>query len=295
MRAGRSFNLRSFVAFNVAAAFLITTVTGIVLYIVPQGRVANWVDWRLVWLRKPDWTNIHILLGLVFIVAGVVHLYFNWKPFKHYLAERVKGHVSLRREFIAALGLAVLFVAGSIGHWPGFQWIFDLNEKAKAMWIAAPEYEPPYGHAEDSTLDVLARRTFIDPAAARERLAQAGFDLAGPRASVAEIARRNGTTPMGLYMKIADLAKPPSPPATLTPQSIEERFTGSGIGRKTFAQMCAEAGVDPRAARERLKAAGIEADDDSTLRKLGEQKGLQPMQVLQVMLLGPEALPAAGR
>lgn len=292
MTQHRRFNARAFIAFCVAGAFLTATVTGIVLYIVPQGRVANWVDWSLLGLTKHDWGNIHILLGLVFIVAGSVHLYFNWKPFRHHLAERVQGHVSLRKEFIAGLSMAVLLIAGAVGQWPGFRWVFELNEKAKSMWVASPQYEPPYGHAEDSTLDVLARRTFIDPGAARALLKEAGFDLLGPRASVSEIARRNGTTPMGLYIKIAGLASPPPAPAAaaLTPETIEERFTGTGVGRKTFAQMCAEAGVDCAVARERLKAAGFDPKDDATMRQLGESQGMQPIQVLQLMLLGKAAV-----
>jgi hypothetical protein len=286
----KRFNLRAFIAFVVAAAFVIATVTGIVLYVVPQGRVASWVDWTLLGLAKHDWTNVHILLGLVFIVVGFVHLYYNWKPFKHHLAERVKGHLSLRVEAIAALALATVFVAGAIAHLPPFDWLFALSERAKAMWVVAPEYEPPYGHAEDSTLDTLARRTFIEPGEARARLREAGFDLLGPKATVAEIARRNRTTPMGLYMRIAALAKPPAMPAELTPQAVEERFAGTGVGRKTVAQMCAETGTDEATALKRLREAGMEAAGGDTLKTVGDSRGLQPMQVLQVMLIGPQAL-----
>jgi len=67
----RLFKPRPFVAFVVTFAFLITTITGIVLYIVPQGRIANWVDWHLLWLGKDQWADLHILLGLVFILAAV--------------------------------------------------------------------------------------------------------------------------------------------------------------------------------------------------------------------------------
>jgi hypothetical protein len=290
----KRFNPRSFTAFVVAAAFVVCTVTGIVLYVVPQGRVANWVDWSLLGLAKHDWTNVHILLGFVFIAVGFVHLGFNWKPFKHHLAERAKGHTSLRVEALAALALAFVFVAGAIAHVPPFEWLFALSDRAKAMWVAAPEYEPPYGHAEDSTLDTLARRTFIDPAAARARLGESGFDLLGPRATVAEIAQRNRTTPMGLYMKIAALAKPPAMPPGLTLQSVEERFTGTGVGRKTVTQMCAETGTDEAVALRRLREAGMEAVGSDTLKAVGERRNLQPIQALQVMLIGPQVLPKPG-
>ncbi|MDX1335263.1 MAG: DUF4405 domain-containing protein, partial [Gammaproteobacteria bacterium] len=86
---------RSFTAFVVTWAFVILTITGIVLYIVPQGRVAFWTHWSLVGLGKEQWGDLHMIFGGVFIVAGVLHLWFNWKPFKKYFAERAKGHFEL--------------------------------------------------------------------------------------------------------------------------------------------------------------------------------------------------------
>ena len=79
---------RSLTAFLVTWAFLILTVSGIVLYIVPQGRIAYWVHWSLLGLGKSDWANLHMVFGCLFIATGILHLYFNWKPFKKYLADR---------------------------------------------------------------------------------------------------------------------------------------------------------------------------------------------------------------
>ncbi|MES9830253.1 MAG: DUF4405 domain-containing protein [Candidatus Thiodiazotropha sp.] len=101
---------RSLIAFIVTWSFLILTITGIVLYIVPQGRVAFWVDWSLVGLRKEQWGNIHMIFGGVFIVTGVLHLYFNWKSFKKYLAERVAGHLKIKQELMVSLGISLLIL-----------------------------------------------------------------------------------------------------------------------------------------------------------------------------------------
>jgi len=64
--------------------------TSIVLFIVPQGRVAYWADWRLWGLTKTDWGNIHINLGLLFLIALFVHIYYNWKPLISYLKNKAK-------------------------------------------------------------------------------------------------------------------------------------------------------------------------------------------------------------
>jgi hypothetical protein len=48
---------RSLVAFRVTWAFVLLTVPGIVLYIVPQGRVACWIHWSLLGLKKEQWAG----------------------------------------------------------------------------------------------------------------------------------------------------------------------------------------------------------------------------------------------
>ena len=55
---------RSLTAFLVTWSFLVLTITGLVLYIVPQGRIAYWVHWSLLGLEKEQWGwrkigNIH--------------------------------------------------------------------------------------------------------------------------------------------------------------------------------------------------------------------------------------------
>ena len=60
------------------------------LPVVPQGRVAYWADWRLWGLTKTDWGNIHINLGLLFLIALFVYIYYNWKPLISYLKNKAK-------------------------------------------------------------------------------------------------------------------------------------------------------------------------------------------------------------
>jgi len=69
--------------------------TSVILFITPQGRVAYWADWRLWGLTKTDWGNIHINLGLLFLIALSVHIYYNWKPLISYLKNKAKQIKSL--------------------------------------------------------------------------------------------------------------------------------------------------------------------------------------------------------
>jgi hypothetical protein len=63
-------------------------VTGVILYIVPHGRIAYWSDWRLFGLSKEEWGDIHVNLGLLFLLSIFLHLYFNWKPILLYLRNK---------------------------------------------------------------------------------------------------------------------------------------------------------------------------------------------------------------
>ena len=59
--------LRKITSLTAALAFVLMVLTSIILYIVPQGRIAYWADWHLWGLTKTEWGNIHINSGLLFL------------------------------------------------------------------------------------------------------------------------------------------------------------------------------------------------------------------------------------
>jgi len=289
-RREKRFNLRALTAFVVTWAFAVAMVSGTVLYIVPKGRVAYWTDWALLGLDKDTWGNMHIVFGAIFIVSGILHLYFNWKPFKKYLADRAAGHVHVKREVIVATAGTVLVLAAAVAEVPPVSWLFDLNATVKQSWVTGPDLEPPYGHAEESSLRALARRTGIDLDKALARLTADGIAVRGPRDNLKDIAGRQGTTPMAVYARFKGAAATPAastaPPAGIyTADGVERRFEGTGIGRKTLAEMITVAGVSRKTALLRLAQIGIEAGMDETLRRIADRHGVVPIQVLQTVLV----------
>lgn len=197
---------RAFTAFVVTWAFVVLTVTGVVLYVVPQGRIANWLQWTLFGLDKEAWSHLHMLFGLVFIAAGLIHLVFNWKPFRNYLAARAEGHLKLKAELFTSLLFSLVLAVGAVMHLPPFSSVFVWNDQLKAAWASGPDKEPPFPHAEDLALPALARRLGFDHAAAVQALRAANIRVEDERASLLVVARANGTTPAALY---ALLPKPP--------------------------------------------------------------------------------------
>lgn len=276
---------RSLIAFLMTWSFLILTVTGIVLYIVPQGRIAYWTHWSLVGLEKEQWGGVHMIFGGVFILTGVLHLYFNWKPFKRYLLERVKGQLQIKQELLVSLVLSLSILLMSIYRIPPVSWVFDLNDWVKQAWVTSPELEPPFGHAEEISLKAISRRMDLDYQQAHSRLEQAGLSFSGDD-SLEAIAERNTMTPMEVYGLFSDLKQQEEVAdlSQLSSVEIEARFAGTGLGRKTVALVSQQIGLDNKIGLRRLKAAGIEADGSETLRELADGHQISPIDVLKLLL-----------
>jgi hypothetical protein len=133
----------------------------------------------------------------------------------------------------------------------------------------------------------LARRLRLDLPKAEQALRDAGLDFGGSRDSLEQIARANGTTPMAAYALIRGTALPgetPSPGMPLTAEQVEERFSGTGLGRKTTDEAAAAAGTDPAAAKGRLNAAGIDFAPDDSLRAIADRRAFSLIDLIKTIL-----------
>ena len=72
-------SIRKVTSLTALISFVLEIITSVVLYIVPQGRVAYRSDWHLWGLSKTQWSDLHINLGVLLFLTLVLHAYFNWK------------------------------------------------------------------------------------------------------------------------------------------------------------------------------------------------------------------------
>ncbi len=70
-----------------------------------------------------------------------------------------------------------------------------------------------------------------------------------------------------------------------TPESVEEKFAGSGIGRKTFSEIASSMNLDVLTMRTRLASVNLEAKLDEPLKPAAERNGLQPIELLKAILI----------
>ena len=283
-----SFRPRGLVAFVVFGGFAVMTITGLVLFITPPGRVAYWTDWALLGLEKTGWTEVHIVFSLLFVLAGVIHLFFNWKPFKHYLLDKIAGHMNPRAESMIGTAAVGIILVGTLFGAPPFSWIISLNEELKESWSAAGWAEPPFGHAEDVSLKVLALRTAREPRAMLEALRDAGYRVDGPGQRFEDIADANGVTPALLWAAITErVPAAEMEPATdgMTAEEVELKYAGSGLGQKTLTEIAETTGVPLEIALARLQAAGIAAAPDHKMKAVATaHDDMPPIDLMKVIL-----------
>jgi hypothetical protein len=247
--------------------------------------VAYWIHWSLGGMEKDQWGAVHMVFGGVFILSGIAHLYFNWKPFKAFLVGKVKGRFALKREIVIASAVTVFLFATSVMNVPPASWVISLNDRVKSSWISSPDLEPPFGHAEGVSLAGLARKLHLDLEAAVAELRQQGLAGVAASATLEEIARANDTVPMKVYAVVREYEiKPSAPVGAMTIEELEARYAGTGLGRKTVSDLCGIAGIEPPACQKRLSGAGIDSELGEQTRAVADRHDKKPVEILSILV-----------
>lgn len=281
MAAHGKFSWKAFVTFYVTLSFLVLGVSGLVLYVAPPGRVANWSIWRLGALTKAQWQAMHTVMSFVFLAAAGLHLFFNWKVLTAYVRSRLHEGVRMKRELAAAVSAGVFLLALTVAGVPPFSTVMEVGDDIKNAW-ATPTDEPPVAHAEALTLAQLADAVKVPADAARANLTSRGVEVGAPDLTIEAIAAANGLTPQQVYQRIAGNGA--------TPQVSP--IQSGGWGRKTVEDACRQLGVAVDTGVARLRAAGWAAAPTTPIKDLALAAGKQPLDIVQV-IGGPEVTIAA--
>ncbi len=271
-------SMRRITALTMLLSFILLTLTSIILYIVPEGRVAYWSAWTMMGLSKPQWGDVHINLGFLFLAAAFLHLYYNWKPMTAYMKNRARELKIFTPNFNVALLITLVFTIGTLVNIPPFSSILDLGTSFKDA--AADKYgEPPYGHAELSSLTMFAKRTSLDLEEIKKQLTAANIIFTGDEQTLLEIAKTNNTTPKVIYQH---MQKPqPQLQAGETPAFPDEPFPG--LGRKVLKELCETYGLELTAVIGAFTTKGISADPDKTLKQIANENDSDPHALFEII------------
>jgi len=274
------FYWRAFVTFYIVLSFTVLAVSGIILYISPPGRIANWSKWSIALLDKSRWQAIHTILAFLFVVAAGFHVYFNWRVIVGYVKTRLSEGIRRKWELAGATGLIVGIVALTIGGVAPFQTVMDVGEELKNSW-ATPASEPPVPHAEEWTLLKMAENTKQPVEQVVANLQKAGYAVGDPdKTTLKAIATAAGAVPQEVFQKAKGTAA----------VSGGVMAEGGGWGRKTVKQVAEQAQVPLADAVARLKDKGISATADMNIRELAQAVALTPIDLAKI-IQGPAAEP----
>lgn len=268
------FQWRALTSVLMTLGFGILALSGVVLFLAPPGRVANWTNWTMLGLRKSDWGGLHIWFGTLFLVMTALHVAFNWRPLVSYFRNRATRTIGFRKEWAVAAGLSVVIFAGTRAGIVPFSSLLAWNEDLKESWDR-PAERAPIPHAELLALSALAEKGGVDLATASSRLAARGIAGFGPETIVQQIADQARVSAREIYGII--LAGAPAG------GGHADGKLGGGPGWKTLPQLCADEGIDPAAARSRLEARGIAISDTQTMRELATASGLKPYELVELI------------
>ena len=260
-------SLRKITSLTTLLSFLLLILTSTILYITPQGKIAFWANWNYWGIGKEEWSALHTNLGLLFLIAGIIHTLLNWKPIVNYLRNKAKKIKVFTVDFNIALILTLVVAGMTLFSLPPIRLIQTFNHALKKA--AAEKYgEPPYGHAEASSLHSFCKRTGLNLKTSIAVLEDNGLESISDEATLAEIARANDMTPQEVYL----LIKPETPKMKATkPMPEKPRM---GLGRRALAGVCAEYGLDPEETLNELRGYGIKATAEASMKEIAEKNDM---------------------
>jgi hypothetical protein len=259
----KSFSWRIFISFGLLLSFLMLLVSGVILYISPPGRVANWTDWRMLGLTKTGWENQHAIFGFAFAILSIFHLFFiNWKAFLSYLKTKTGEGLKNPKELFGSVVLALIFGIGTFYALQPFSAVIDFGNSISESWERR-DRQPPVPHAESMTLVELALQPGLggDAEVLKAKLEKAGFRVNSVQQTLAEIAGKNHTTAEKVYVPLAP------------EKSGAGKLPAEGLGRKTLQEIADGAGVSAASLQLALKQQGVEAEPAMTMKAIADRNG----------------------
>ena len=273
MKKNKKFSWRGWTTFVVTISFIVDTISGIILYISPPGRVANWTNWTVWGLNKGEWEAIHTIFGYILLIIVGIHLYYNWKVFWNFIWSKIRKALNLKWELITATILCIFLFFGTLWNIPPFSSTMDLGEHFKESWEEA-KADTPIPHAELLSLREFADKIKVPVDQLVSALKSNGYRVKNEQQTLGEIAKENGTSPDKLYEAIKSEGVKPAVPDTIE---------GTGMGRKTIEAICSERGLSLDDVLARLKQKGIEASPKDKLKDVAGKLGKTPMEIFSII------------
>lgn len=276
----KRFNWRAFFSVLTALSFIGMAFTGVILFVVPPGRIANWTGWTLLGLTKHQWIGLHDWFSIIFVVASVFHVYLNWKLFVSYFKSKVSKAFALRIEWALALVICGVVFLGTLGDITPFSSLLVWNENIKHSWDS-PQQRAPIPHAELLTLTELAEQVGdVDLETMLANLKARGIEVESPDIVLGQLAGAYNMTPARLYdIALGQVGRGRGYGGPERGERHGQGGPGRGIGQMTLKEYCNQMGLDVNMTVQKLQDAGFKASPNMTIRGIADTAGVHPSQI----------------
>ena len=180
--------------------------------------------------------------------------------------------------FNVALAITLFAAFGTYYEIPPMSAIISMGEAIKDR--GAVKYgEPPYGHAELSSLKLFSKKQNLDLDKSIQLLKDAGVVLVGPEKTLAAIAGANNMAPMQVY----DIIKPALKQEKIDTEILFPDSPPPGFGNMTLGAVCSQYHlVIPTIIRE-LKEKSLHATAEQTIKEISKKNSMEPMAVFETL------------
>ena len=195
------FSTRGFASLLLTFGSLAMVFSGVMLFLTPRGRVANWTDWRLLGLGKEDWSAVHVNLSILCVLAALLHVVINWSALIGYIRRKATGRLNMVKEMVLAALVSAGFLLGSIYGLPPFSSVMAWNTQIKDYWENRSE-QAPVQHAEELTVAQFSSFIGLTPEQVSAALTAEGFNLSGDELTIREIAEQKQLAPSAVFVAV---------------------------------------------------------------------------------------------
>lgn len=277
MKNKKQFNIRAFISLYMTIAFIVMTISGTILYIAPPGRIAHWSYWAILGFTKSEWQAFHTMFTFIFVLAGVLHIIYNWKPIIKYISNKISGTSKIRKELIYSVIFSAFIFGGTYTKIPPFITVLDFGESITDSW-ADESTEPPVPHAEELTLSEISTQVNLKTKQIMQKLNNNGFSVSDSNKTLQEIAEQYNTIPSDIYKAINLNLQKSNSSVTNT------KYTpGSGYGRKLLSVVFNENALTWEEGIKLLKKSGILVSEDGKLKDIANENGKLPVDIINAL------------
>ncbi|MFH2108490.1 MAG: DUF4405 domain-containing protein [Chrysiogenia bacterium] len=199
-----AFRFRAFSAFWLAFSFFFGVLSGLVLFLRPEGSLAAWTGWSALGLNKKQWEGLHTVFVFVLLISASIHLLYNWRVLTAYCRLKkeqfgrfFKG-TAVFRELIAAALLTGLVLVGAINEWLPYRWLSVWRGKFKSG-SALAIITPPVADADKLSLANLCALSGISEQQVLSNAVAKGLQFSALSETLSAIAKKNRMSPEKIY------------------------------------------------------------------------------------------------